>query len=79
MLLEKYVATYDNQLVGSEKTIVELKEKLKYYQGSNSYPNYKIFELKIKQVDNCYIPHEHIPEELKTIVVDPQGPVTLTE
>lgn len=53
--LEPFVGTYEDSIVATGKTLVELKEKLRHVQVSNMYPSYKIFELKIKQIDNCFI------------------------
>ena len=53
--LEPFVGTYEDSVVATGKTLAELKEKLTHVQVSNIYPSYNIYEIKIKQIDRCFI------------------------
>ena len=55
--LERYAATYEDVVVATSKTLVELKEKLACVEVSNLYPSFNIYEVKIKQLDRVYLPH----------------------
>ena len=54
--LEPFIATYEEDIIATAKTLVELRKKLENVQVSNIYPTFKIFECKIKQIDSCFIP-----------------------
>ena len=53
--LEPFVATYEDEIIATAKTLAELKKKLENVQVSNIYPTFKIFEIKINQIDRCFI------------------------
>ena len=66
MKLDKYAATYEDEVVAVAKSLPEIKEKLANIDVPNLYPSFNIYEVKIKQIDRCFIPRVHSPEELKT-------------
>lgn len=64
--LERYFATFEDEIIAGAKTVVDLKEQLKHIQVSSLYPSFNIYENKFKQVDRVFI--SPTVEETKTPV-----------